>query len=200
MSKKARLIEVERMEQGKRFEVDGDLIQAIKTYRAVLTKNPVHIQAASRLLILLRKAKDTHTEVNLLKQLVHDQQVHLENIRQNWISSHQQLAEDSTPLAKILGLLGDKNLPIEQNETLEKWKARLLSLEKRLNAKAEKAKLKKTPKKAGAGHKPTKVTNPTTKPAKKTAKTKLKTASNTSVPKLKAAKSKPLIKKGKVRS
>lgn len=139
MSKKARLIEKERMQKAKAFEHAAELPQAIKTYGAVLGKNPVHIQAASRLLVLLRKTKDAHAEVKLLKDLITNRQARLETIQKNWVDAHKQLARDSAPLAKILGLLGSKELPISQDETLEKWKARLISLEKRITIKKEKA-------------------------------------------------------------
>ncbi|WP_025145459.1 hypothetical protein [Pedobacter jeongneungensis] len=93
MSKKAKIIEAERMETAKALEAEGDYVQAIKTYRSILAKNPVHLHSASRLLILLRKGKDIKAEMKLLKDLISSQQAHLKTLQQNWISTHQKVAE-----------------------------------------------------------------------------------------------------------
>jgi len=144
MSKKAKIIEAEKMETAKALEAEGDYVHAIKTYRSILAKNPVHLHSASRLLILLRKGKDIKAEMKLLKNLISSQQAHLKTLQQNWISTHQKVAEATRPLASILGLLDTDGQPGQADDTLTKWKSRLQGLEKRLSKQVEKngAKLK----------------------------------------------------------
>ncbi|MGM9478089.1 hypothetical protein ACS5PU_16810 [Pedobacter sp. GSP4] len=206
MRKRARIIEQEKLEKARAFELAADFPQAIKTYRSVLSGNPVHLKAASRLLILLRKTKDSSSELKLLKALIRAQKEHLETVHQNWITKHPGLAEDTAPLAKILGLIGKKNQPIPKDEILNKWQARLLALEKRLNAKGAKARVKSRLKKSTAALKQkskyakatagdtTRATSPAISPSKpplNKVKQKLKKAKTKAGDKA----AKPLIKK-----
>lgn len=146
MRKKAKIIEAERMEQAKAFEEAADYTQAIKSYRIILTRNPVHIAAATRLLVLLRKSKDLKAEIKLLKELIHSQKTALETRHQNWVREHREISEASKPLARMLGLLDTKGQPNQADEQTTKWQSRLLALEKRLKKQADKPAAKAGPK------------------------------------------------------
>lgn len=142
MRKKARIKEKEKLEKARSFELAADFPQAIKTYRSVLAGNPVHLQAATRLLVLLRKTKDLNSEVQLLKALIPAQQAHLDTAYQSWLGTHSGLAKDTAPLARILGLIGNQDRQVSNDDTLAKWQSRLQALEKRLKAKPAKATVK----------------------------------------------------------
>lgn len=123
------------------FEKTGSAEKAVKKYEVILKKNPLHIDAAARLLILYRKSKQTAIEVKFLKKIINDHGAHIESSQREWIKSHKKLANDSKPLAKMLGLLNAKELPFYEHEVLQKWKKRLELLERSFSS-AEKKKSK----------------------------------------------------------
>lgn len=140
-SKKARIQEVGKYESARKLELDGSFSEAIKTYEALLQRNPIHIDAVSRLLIIYRKVKNTEAEMELLKKAISSHENHIEQEQQEWIDTHSQIAEDSRPLAQMLGLLNSKNLPYYEHEILQKWKRRLIILGQRQIKSSAKKKL-----------------------------------------------------------
>jgi tetratricopeptide (TPR) repeat protein len=172
MTKKAKVIEAERMETAKALEAGEDYMQAIKAYRTILSRNPVHIAAATRLLVLLRKSKDLNAEIKLLKELIRSKKEDLKTRHQNWVTKHREISEASKPLAHMLGLLDAKGQPEQADEQTIKWQARQLALEKRLKKQADKplskAGSKKKPEQTPKNAAPAKTKPRTTKPAKKT--------------------------------
>jgi len=141
MTKTARIQEGERYQSARKYELEGAFAEAIKIYRTIIKRNPIHIDVVSRLLILYRKTKDRDAEIELLKNAVSSHENHIEEAQQEWICTHQEIAEDSRPLAQILGLLNAKNLPYYENEVLQKWKKRLGLLEQRKAKSSTKVKV-----------------------------------------------------------
>jgi tetratricopeptide (TPR) repeat protein len=64
----ARIQEGERYESARKSELEGAFGEAIKIYQTIIKRNPIHIDAVSRLLILYRKTKDRDAEIELLLQ------------------------------------------------------------------------------------------------------------------------------------
>lgn len=151
MSKKSKIMEAEKFAIARNLETANEFAQAIKAYQSVLKKNPLHTGATSRLLILYRKEKNIQAELSLLKDSIKSHENHIEQEKREWISEHKKIAEDSRPLAKMLGMLGPNELPNYEDEIIQKWQRRLNALEKRIKTKAIKkstakqTKARKTP-------------------------------------------------------
>jgi hypothetical protein len=139
MSRKSRILEAEKFESARSLEAAGENLQAIKAYHLVLKKNPLHTAATSRLLILYRKEKNIQAEITLLKDSLSAHENHNAESQREWISEHKKIAEDSRPLAKMLGMLGPDELPFYAHEILQKWKRRIAALEKRVITNAAKS-------------------------------------------------------------
>ncbi|MGA9650448.1 MULTISPECIES: hypothetical protein [Pedobacter] len=131
ITKKARIQEGEKFESAKKLELEGAFADAVKIYQTIIKRNPIHIDAVSRLLILYRKTKAMDAEIELLKNAISSHENHIEEAQQEWIDNHQEIAEDSRPLAQILGLLNAKHLPYYEHEVLQKWTRRLALLKQR---------------------------------------------------------------------
>jgi len=138
MKEKRGTWEIQNFQDALAHEKTDSVEMAIQNYKAILKKNPLHIDAAARLLILYRKSKQTATEVKFLKKIIDSHEAHIESAQREWIKSHQKLANDSKPLAKMLGLLNAKELPFYEHEVLQKWKKRLELLEHKLPSALEK--------------------------------------------------------------
>ena len=132
--------------QSRNLEKEGEPDQAIKGYRAMLKKNPLHIGATARLLILYRKRGELQQEIQLLESSLCDHNAHSALEKKNWIAAHQQLAEDSKALASLLGISESTVLPSPRQEILAKWQLRLQRLKDKLTRDKQLLK-KRTPKK-----------------------------------------------------
>jgi len=131
MRRKSNQIEAENFGQARNDEQRGLTEKAIKGYSTILKKNPLHLDATARLLVLFRKTKNIDNEIALLRTSIASHEKHIEKAQQAWIAEHRQIAEDSRELAKMLGLLNAKELPFYEHEVLQKWKKRLDGLEAR---------------------------------------------------------------------
>jgi len=140
MTKKQRILEQEKYQAARLLEQSGDTIKAINSYEKIIKKNPVHIDATSRLLILYRKQKKSIMEIELLENAIANHHAHIESSQREWISEHREMAERSRPIAKMLGLLNAKELPFYEHEILNRWKLRL----ERLKSRIQKSKNAKT--------------------------------------------------------
>jgi len=139
-TRKQRQAEEEKFNSARQLEIMGELPGAITAYEQILKKNPLHIDATSRLLILYRKMKNIPKEISLLSDAIASHEAHVESSQRAWIMEHEDIAERSRPLAKMLGLLNAKELPFYEHEVVEKWKKRLEAAKKRCDKKKEKQK------------------------------------------------------------
>lgn len=119
-------------QQSRKLEKEGEPDQAIKGYRAMLKKNPLHIAATDRLLILYRKRGELQQEIQLLESSLSGHNAYSALEKKNWIAAHQQLAEDSKPLAGLLGISESDVRPSPRQEILAKWQHRLQRLRRKL--------------------------------------------------------------------
>lgn len=140
MTKKQKILEQEKYDAARLLERSEETIKAINSYEQILKKNPVHIDATSRLLVLYRKQRDTVKEIELLENAIENHQAHIESSQREWISEHREMAERSKPLAKMLGLLNANELPFYEHEIINRWKSRL----ERLKIKIQKSKTART--------------------------------------------------------
>jgi hypothetical protein len=141
MTKKPRILEQEKYHAARLLEGSAETIKAIDLYQQILKKNPVHIDTTSRLLVLYRKQKNTVKEIDLLENAITNHLTHIESSQRKWISEHREMAEQSRPLAKMLGLLNAKELPFYEHELLNQWQSRFerlkLKIQKRENPKTK---------------------------------------------------------------
>nr|WP_157247069.1 hypothetical protein [Pedobacter panaciterrae] len=106
--------------------------EAAKEYARLLKSNPLHIEAANRLMIVYRKLKAYAKEASVIDKAISAHEKDTENKQHKWIKSHQKVADMTRSLAQSLGLLSDSGLPIYENELLEKWKRRKKIVEEKL--------------------------------------------------------------------
>lgn len=139
MSAIKRKQEAEKFSEARLFEKESAIPKAIKAYYAILKKNPLHIDATKRLLILLRKTKSNAEEIKLLRNSILKHEDYVEIQQKTYIKNHKKIAEDSKPLAQMLGLLNAKELPFYEHEVLSLWKTRLVNLQKKLKANRKKS-------------------------------------------------------------
>jgi hypothetical protein len=86
-------------------------------------------------LILYRKKKSRQKELQLLESAIAGLQSRIETDQREWVSEHKQMADLSRPLAKMLGLLDENDLPTYPDELLSRWKTRLEALKKKIALK-----------------------------------------------------------------
>lgn len=136
------IAEEKHLAQGQASEKEGSWTEAIKHYTAVLKKNPAHILANSRLMIIYRKLKEHQKELEIINKAIISLRQHIEETQMAWINEHSGIAKSTEALAKSLDLLTSSGLPRYQNEFVDKWEKRKLMLLKRLQAKKSKTKIK----------------------------------------------------------
>jgi tetratricopeptide (TPR) repeat protein len=132
MRKSQRIAQEDSFKSARIYEREGCLDDAVKGYEKLLKKNPEHTEAISRLLILYRKKKSRQKELQLLESAIAGLQSRIQSDQREWVSEHKQLADLSRPLAKMLGLLDENDLPTYPDELLSRWKTRLEALKKKI--------------------------------------------------------------------
>ncbi|WP_316795357.1 hypothetical protein [Pedobacter agri] len=126
------------------LERAGDIPNAIKLYQRAVTTDPTNTHAWNRQMILFRKTKTKHQEMQLIKTALSEFQKATEAKQQDWLKTNQTKADSSRELAQILGLLEPTGLPKSDGQTIEKWQTRLYLMEYRIkNARKEKEPAKK---------------------------------------------------------
>ncbi|WP_316812147.1 hypothetical protein [Pedobacter heparinus] len=132
MAKKQKKIESGLYLQGRAFEGEKSYAEAARQYEKILKANPLHIEASNRLMIVYRKLKLHRKESALISKAIAAHEKDIEVKQQQWIKEHSKMAELSRPLARSLGLLTSKGLPVQENELLIKWKLRKAVVDKKL--------------------------------------------------------------------
>ncbi|MET0572820.1 MAG: hypothetical protein ABWZ79_15455 [Pedobacter agri] len=123
------------------LEKSGNQIAALKGYQKAVATDPTNVQAWNRQIIIFRKTKTKQQEINLIKTAITEYQKTIESNYQNWLKSHQEKAEHTLELAKVLGLLETSGMPKTEHAILDKWETRKYLLEYRVkNARPKKAK------------------------------------------------------------
>lgn len=130
---KAKIIEAGHFDEGRKAEKDMQFNDAAKHYLLLLKKNPAHVAANNRLMIVYRKLRELYKEAELIKRAIKAIEGAIERRQQQWIDEHPDKARDTKALAMSLGLLGEKGLPIVEHEQISTWQRRLTTLENKLN-------------------------------------------------------------------
>lgn len=124
--------------QGQSLEQEKSYAEAARQYEKILKSNPIHIDANNRLMIVYRKLKEYKKEFALIIKAISAHEKRIEENQRQWIKEHSKMATLSRPLAKSLGLLTTKGLPVQENELLDRWKRRKAILSKKLKSHSNK--------------------------------------------------------------
>lgn len=89
-------------------------------------------------MILLRKLKKSDKELKMIKNAISTFKKALQDHQQQWAKDNQQKLAKSKALARMLGIIGQNDLPEIKSESLQRWETRLHLLSHRIkNAKAK---------------------------------------------------------------
>lgn len=140
MARKKSIISMQHYAKALASEQAGDFDAALKFYQKAVVSDPSNIKAWNRQLILYRKLKTKAQEVKLIQTAIKQYQKSIADQHENWLKNHQQKAESSRALAKVLGLLEENGLPKTEHPIVEKWETRLYLLNYRIkNARKKKS-------------------------------------------------------------
>ena len=105
---------------------------AIKEYKAIISSDPLNSDAYNRLMILYRKQNDYKSELATIQQAIKSFEKEVAESQREWKANHKKSVSLSRKLAKALGLITEKGLPIYENPQVHLWRKREVTVRKRL--------------------------------------------------------------------
>ena len=123
MSKKSFNINL-KFQSASKLEKQGDFQGALRLYKQVSSTDPLHVEAWTRQMIILRKLKKIEQELGLLTKAIKSYQEASVTSQREWINANQEKVDRSRNLAQLLGLLNDTGLSAVQADLIFKWKKR----------------------------------------------------------------------------
>lgn len=122
----------ELLREARSLELEGNTNDAIKGYGMVVSKDPLNAVAYNRLMILYRKLKDYRKELAIIKKAIGAYEKDIKKDQLTWKKAHNESARLSLSLAKSMGLLNDKGLPIFEEPHILAWRKRLDTVQKKI--------------------------------------------------------------------
>ncbi|WP_313514031.1 hypothetical protein [Sphingobacterium sp.] len=122
----------ELLREARSLELEGRTNDAIKGYGLVVSKDPLNAVAYNRLMILYRKLKDYRKELAIIKKAIGAYEKDIKKDQLTWKKAHNESARLSLSLAKSMGLLNDKGLPIYEEPHILTWRKRLDTVQKKI--------------------------------------------------------------------
>lgn len=122
----------ELLREARSLELEGKTNDAIKGYGLVVSKDPLNAVAYNRLMILYRKLKDYRKELAIIKKAIGAYKKDIKRDQLTWKKTHNESARLSLSLAKSMGLLNDKGLPIYEEPHILTWRKRLDTVQKKI--------------------------------------------------------------------
>ncbi|WP_313262026.1 hypothetical protein [Sphingobacterium sp.] len=122
----------ELLREARSLELEGKTNDAIKGYGLVVSKDPLNAVAYNRLMILYRKLKDYRKELAIIKKAIRAYEKDIKKDQLTWKKAHNESARLSLSLAKSMGLLNDKGLPIYEEPHILTWRKRLDTVQKKI--------------------------------------------------------------------
>ena len=132
MAKRKSIISKQHYAKGMEVERSGDFNAALKFFQKAVASDQLNIKAWNRQMILYRKSKTMAQEVKLIQTAIQQYQKKIADDHENWLKDHQQKADSSRALAKVLGMLEENGLPKAEHPIIEKWETRLYLLNYRM--------------------------------------------------------------------
>lgn len=124
----------ELLREARSQELEGKTSDAIKSYSLVISKDPLQAGAYNRLMILYRKLKEYRKELAVIKQAIDAYEQDIKEDQQAWKKANSKSARLSLSLAKTMGLLNDKGLPVYEEPQIKTWRKRLETVQKKIKA------------------------------------------------------------------
>lgn len=131
-SKAKRVSINEQLKHARALESEGKTEEAIKDYKAILTKDSLNTTAYNRLMILYRKQKAYKKEQSMIKKALSAYEKDILEDQREWKKSNDKSADLSRNLAKALGLIDEDGKPVYQDPQMMAWRKRLDFVEKKL--------------------------------------------------------------------
>lgn len=128
----------ELIEQGLSLEKEGEFREAVKSYSAAIKRAPTYSAAYNRLMILFRRQKEYKKEIDLIGQALQSYEQEIADERQRWEKDHSGSADISLKLAKSMGLINEKGLPVHEEPQVLAWRKRLETARKKLATQSNK--------------------------------------------------------------
>lgn len=122
----------ELLKEARSQELEGKTDDAIKSYSKVISKDPLQAGAYNRLMILYRKLKDYKKELAVIKQAVGAYEKDIKDDQQTWKKANRKSARLSISLAKSMGLLNNKGLPVYEDPQILTWRKRQETVQKKI--------------------------------------------------------------------
>ncbi|MBZ4192174.1 hypothetical protein [Niabella beijingensis] len=119
-------------QEGRRHEAAGDTGAAVKAYGQVLQKQPLFAAPYNRLMIIFRKQKEYKKEKAIISQAIAAYENKVKEEVQTWSGNNKKSAGLNRSLAKALGLLGNKGLPLYEDAQVAGWRKRLAVVQKKI--------------------------------------------------------------------
>ncbi|MDF2476181.1 MAG: hypothetical protein K0S24_1664 [Sphingobacterium sp.] len=121
-----------QLKRARSLESDGCTEEAIKDYRAIITKDRLNVDAYNRLMVLFRKQKDYKKEHQIIKKALHAFEKEIKENQREWKKTNRKSADLSENLAKALGLLDNLGDPVYDDPQMMTWRKRLRVVEQKL--------------------------------------------------------------------
>ncbi len=132
----------ELLKEARLQELDGKPEDAIKSYNQVISKDPLQVGAYNRLMILYRKLKDYKKELAVIKQAIAAYEKDIKEDQLSWKKANTKSAKLSLSLAKSMGLLNDKGLPVYEDPQILTWRKRQETVQKKIKTPSKPQKKK----------------------------------------------------------
>ena len=121
-----------QLKRARSLESDGCTEEAIKDYRAIITKDRLNVDAYNRLMVLFRKQKDYKKEHQIIKKALYAFEKEIKENQREWKKTNRKSADLSENLAKALGLLDNLGDPVYDDPQMMTWRKRLRVVEQKL--------------------------------------------------------------------
>jgi tetratricopeptide (TPR) repeat protein len=135
------------MKNADTLALEGKIADAIKKYTAAIKADPLLARAYNRLMILYRKQKEYKKEMAIIKQAIGAYEKEIKEDQQAWKKANSKSARLNLNLAKAMGLLDDKGLPVYEYPQVMTWRRRMETVRKKLQGPTKRAKSKRSSKK-----------------------------------------------------
>jgi tetratricopeptide (TPR) repeat protein len=122
----------ELLSTARQMEAEGNIPEAEKLYLQIIKSDPLNVEAYNRLLVIYRKQKEYRKELAIVNQAIKAHEDNFLQEQKKWITANKTAARISRLLAKGLGLINKKGLPLRQDRQLVNWHKRKSNLLKRM--------------------------------------------------------------------
>jgi lipopolysaccharide biosynthesis regulator YciM len=120
------------IETARQMETEGNVPEAEEIYLQLIKSDVINVEAYNRLLVIYRKQKEYRKELAIVNKAIKVYENNLLQEQKKWISSNKKAARLSRLLAKGLGLINKKGLPVRQDRQLASWHKRKSNLLKKI--------------------------------------------------------------------